>query len=118
MKTYIFKTVVTMKEYNRDKWWIDADIIKDTRITAYTIKDALTLYAEHAAKNYITITKNALKTKSAMYKDTNAGAVQIGYVITGSTDFEKDNYQGWCKQYIDLWVEVLEINVPDFGKVA
>lgn len=118
MTTYIFKTNVTMKEYNRGKWWIDNDIIKDFRVDAENLKEALKLYVNHAADSYITITKNALKNKSAMYIDTNAGTIQTGYVITGATDFEKENYSGWSKQYIDLWVEVLEVTTPDFEKVA
>lgn len=118
MSTYIFKTNATMKEYNRGKWWIDNDIIKEARIKAENITEALKLYVKHAANSYITITKNGLKNKSAMYIDTSAGAVQVGFVITGSTEFEKENYSGWTKQYIDLWVEVLEVTTPDFEKVA
>ena len=38
MKKYIFKTNVTMKDYNRQKWWIDGNII-----TAMTEIDAVIL---------------------------------------------------------------------------
>lgn len=29
MKTYIFRTTTTMKEYNSKHWWIDGNIIYD-----------------------------------------------------------------------------------------
>jgi len=38
---YIFDTVVTMKEYNNKKWWIDSDIITGKMIEADTIAAAL-----------------------------------------------------------------------------
>ena len=36
MKTYIFKTTATMKEYNRRKWWIDGNVVTEKRITGKT----------------------------------------------------------------------------------
>jgi hypothetical protein len=42
-----------------------------------------------------------------MYIDTTTGTKQTGYVITGSTDFDKD-YK-WYKQFIDIWVEIIGI---------
>jgi len=119
MKEYIFKTCVTMKEYNRSKWWIDSDIIRDIRTPAENIKAALNEYRRIVEdKYYIGVSENAIRNKSPMYIDTKSGETkQIGFVITGSTDFEKSNYSGWSKQYIDLWVEVLEITNPDFVEV-
>ena len=44
-----------------------------------------------------------------MYIDTDTGEKQVGYVITGKTDFEdRVNYK-WSVQYIDLWVTILTI---------
>ena len=44
-----------------------------------------------------------------MYIDTPDGEKQIGFVITGKTDFEdRENYK-WSAQYIDLWVTVLTV---------
>lgn len=86
MNKYIFKTTATMKPHNSKKWWIDGDIIPD----------------------------NALKHKSPMYIDTATGdAVQVGFVITGKTEFQRDNGE-WVTQFIDLWVEILTITETKF----
>ena len=114
--TFIFKTTTTMKEYNSRKWWIDSDIVREIRITAENIRAALGQYREIVAeKHYITISDNAIKNKNPMYIDTpNGEPKQIGYVITGKTDFEdRDNYK-WSAQYIDLWVTILTIIDTDF----
>lgn len=114
--TFIFKTTTTMKEYNSRKWWIDSDIVREIRITAENIRAALEQYREIVAeKHYITISDNAIKNKNPMYIDTpNGEAKQIGYVITGKTDFEdRDNYK-WSAQYIDLWVTILTVIDTDF----
>ena len=114
--TFIFKTTTTMKEYNSRKWWIDSDIVREIRITAENIRAALGQYREIVAeKHYITISDNAIKNKNPMYIDTpNGEPKQIGYVITGKTDFEdRDNYK-WSAQYIDLWVTILTVIDTDF----
>lgn len=116
MKKYIFKTTATMKEYNNKKWWIDSDIIREIRIESENIKTALEQYREIVAdKYYIYISENAIKNKSAMYVDTKDGeAKQVGYVITGKTEFEdRENYK-WSTQYIDLWVTILTITDTEF----
>ena len=117
MKEYIFKTIVTMKEYNRENWWIDSDVVKEIRIDAENIKAALNEYREIVTdKYYIDVSKNALKTKRKMFVDIEGGgAKQIGFVITGSTDFE-NNYK-WVKQFVDLWIEILTVETPDFLEV-
>ena len=116
MKNFIFKTTTTMKEYNHKKWWIDSDIIKDIRVSAENITDALDQYREIVSdKFYVEISRNALKTKSAMYVDKkNGGAQQVGYVITGKTEFEDSARRAWSAQYIDLWVTVLTVIDTDF----
>ena len=49
-----------------------------------------------------------------MYVDTQDGVKQVGYVITGKTEFEdRDNYK-CSKQYIDLWVTILTVADTDF----
>ena len=115
MKTFIFKTTATMKEYNRRKWWIDGDIITEKRIAAENVKQALDKFAEMVEeKHYITISKNALASKNPMYRDTPTGdAVQVGFVITGKTDFQ-DDFGRWSGQYIDLWIEILTIAETEF----
>lgn len=108
---YIFKTTATMKEYNNKKWWIDGDIISDMRINADSVENALEIYRERVEKkHYISISRNAIKNKSEMFADLSDGSVkQVGYVITGKTEFDKGNYTGYSTQYIDLWVTILTV---------
>ena len=109
--TYLFRTVTTMKQHNKNKWYIDSDIIKDIEINAGSLNEALKKYADIVQdKFYINISKSAIKNRAGMYCDTANGTIQTGYVITGSTDFE-NNYK-WIKQYINLWIEVLNISYP------
>lgn len=115
MKTYLFKTTTTMKDYNNKKWWIDSKIIKDKYINAENINEALEKYRNIVEeKEYITISNNAIRNKHGMFVDTTDGnAKQVGYVITGKTEFQDDNYN-WSKQYIDLWIEILTIEETEF----
>ena len=108
---YIFKTTATMKEYNHKKWYIDANIISDMRINADSVGNALEIYRERVEeKYYITISKNAIKNKSEMFADLSDGSVkQVGYVITGKTEFDKGDYTGYNTQYIDLWITIITV---------
>lgn len=114
---YIFKTSTTMKEYNCNKWWIERDVIGEVFIEAETLDAAIEEYAEIVSRRYyVDISRNAIKNKSPMYiDDVNGNAKQIGYVFTASTDFEKENYGGWSKQYIDLWVKIITVAETDFN---
>ena len=105
---YTFHTTTTMKPYNNKKWWISDDIIRRKTIEAKNLSEALKKYQDEVMnKDYITISDTALKRKSPMFVDTDKGSKQVGYVITGSTDFD-DNGRGWVKQYIDLWVTITQ----------
>lgn len=108
---YIFKTTATMKEYNNKKWYIDGGIVSDMRIDADSVENALEIYRERVEeKHYITISKNAIKNKSEMFVDlSNGGVKQVGYIITGKTEFDKGDYTGYSTQYIDLWVTILTV---------
>lgn len=108
---YIFKTTATMKEYNNKKWYIDGGIVSDMRINADSVENALEIYREQVEeKHYINISKNAIKNKSEMFADLSDGSVkQVGYVITGKTEFDKGDYSGYSTQYIDLWVTILTV---------
>ena len=107
---YILRTQATMKEYNNKKWWIDSGIISEKRINADNVEKALEIYRERVAdENYIDISRNAIKNKSEMFVDTPDGVKQVGYVITGKTEFDKGDYTGYSTQYIDLWITVLTV---------
>lgn len=108
MKKYIFKTTATMKPYNNKNWWIDGGIIPVKHIEAETVKDALQIFRDIVdEQHYISISDRALKNKNPMYRDTETGdALQVGYVITEKTEFQKDSGE-WVTQYIDLWVEII-----------
>lgn len=116
MKTYIFNTVATMKEYNNKKWWIDSGIIGEIKLTAANVRDALQQYKKIVTdKYYIDISNNALKNKKPMFVDTVAGdALQVGYVLTAKCDFEDSDDYKWSQQYIDLWVTILTVIDTDF----
>lgn len=108
---YIFKTTATMKEYNNKKWYIDGGIVSDMRIDADSVENALEIYRGRVKEKYcITISKNAIKNKSEMFVDlSDGGAKQVGYVITGKTEFDRGDYSGYSTQYIDLWVTILTV---------
>ena len=108
---YIFKTTATMKEYNNKKWYIDGDIVSDMRINADSVENALKIYQERVEEKHgISISRNALKNKSDMFIDTPDGDIkQVGYVITGKTEFDKGDYTGYSTQYIDLWVTIITV---------
>ena len=111
---YLFNTTTTMKEYNHKKWWVDRDLVPSVRIEAKDLKEALIKFREHAEKSSsVEISKNALEKKVPMYRDINDEPVQVGYTITGSTYFDGE-YRGWTKQYVELWVEIIEIKYPTF----
>lgn len=100
-----------MKEYNNKKWYIDGGIVSDMRINADSVENALEIYRERVEEMYyISISKNAIKNKSEMFVDLSAGgAKQVGYVITGKTEFDRGDYSGYSTQYIDLWVTILTV---------
>lgn len=108
---YIFKTTATMKEYNNKKWYIDGGIVSDMHIDADSVENALEIYRERVEeKHCIIISKNAIKNKSEMFVDLlGGGTKQVGYVITGKTEFGKGDYTGYSTQYIDLWVTILTV---------
>ena len=96
---------------NNKKWYIDGGIVSDMRINADSVENALEIYRERVEeKHYITISKNAIKNKSEMFVDLSDGsAKQVGYVITGKTEFDRGDYTGYSTQYIDLWVTILTV---------
>lgn len=107
---YILKTKARMKEYNDKKWYIDTNIISDMSINADSVGNALEIYRDRVEEKYnINISRNAIKNKSEMFVDTDNGVKQVGYVITGKTEFYKGDYTGYSTQYIELWVTILTV---------
>ena len=118
MNKYMFRTTATMKEYNSRQWYITPDIIRTKYITAENMTEALREYARNVSgKDYIDISKTALRNKNPMYIDTPEGPRQVGYVITGKTEMQREDGT-WSTQYIDLWTSVDIITPADFGKEA
>ena len=110
---YTFDTDVTMKPYNCKNFYICPDVILRKTIEADNRYEALTKWAEWVNQtSSIAISRNALRNKRPMYIDTSNGPQQVGYVITGYTDFDvtAPERNGGCytesRQYIDLWVTV------------
>lgn len=64
-------------------------------------------------EHYISISDNAIKNKKPMYIDTRGIVKQIGYVVTGKTEFQSDSDQ-WVSNYIDLWIEILTVVETEF----
>lgn len=116
MIDFVFKTKATMKPYNCKNWWIDAGIISPKRIAANNLNEALETYASRVQnEEYISISKSAIKRKTAMYIDTVNGVKQTGYVITAKDYFEDRYSNKSCYQYIDLWIEIYKIDQNIFG---
>ena len=116
MANYQFKSTTTMKDYNCQKWWIDGKIIPEMIIQADNVKAAISQFAEKSAEYCgITISANAIRTKSPMFIDTVDGkSKQVGYVITGKTEMYDDSKCKFSEQYVDIWVNIAEICDVDF----
>lgn len=98
-----FKTCISLKPYNHKKYWIDSDMIPDYR-SVKTFKEALQDYRDFVkCHGFIDISDTALKHPDPIYIDKADGsAIQCGIILTGSTEIEGS------KQYVDLWIDVLE----------
>lgn len=112
---FIFKTSAAMKQYNYKKYWISSDIIREKRIEANNLINAIKAYADRVEyDNYITISKNAIKKRRPMYRHMKDGSEkQIGFVFTAQSEFN-DDYKRLVKQYIDLWVEIITVVETNF----
>ena len=58
------------------------------------------------------ITKTALKKKEPIYRDTESGCVQVGYIIKAHSEARNDQQNRWVKIVSDLWINILEVNNP------
>ena len=112
MKTYLFITLTSVKPNDEKKWWIDHKLVPNMYIQGYNLHEALKEYQKGMEEYGITISNSALRNKSSMYTDNKDGKpIQVGYVITGRTQFNNSG-KGWIDKYIDLWVEIQEIINP------
>lgn len=105
MKTFLFRTTVIL---NDPKFWIDQNILRPIYIKSTNVSDALLKYRLYAQDDaYISISENALNTKSGQFNElSNGDVVQTGYVIKGSTEIED------IRKYLDLWITIEEIINP------
>lgn len=113
---YSFKTSTTLKEKDREKWWMDNNLVKTIELEASNLCEALEKYREIVNyEDYVHISKNAIQKKQSMYMDIKPGgqSKQIGYVINGSTCFERENGD-LVNKFIDLWIEIRIVSYPTF----
>ena len=113
---YSFNTSAHLKEKDRGKWWLNNDLVRTIELEASNLCEALEKYREIVNdREYVHISKNAIHKKQNMYMDIKPGgpSKQIGYVITGSTSFERDN-GGFVNKFIDLWIEIRVVSYPAF----
>lgn len=105
---YTFNTTATMKPYNRDKWYITSNYIREIKISAETKAEAFAAYLLKLENDYyIEVSKTAAKNKSVIYyDDRNGDPIPSGYCVTASTAFQNDAGD-LKKQYIDLWIDIL-----------
>ena len=111
---YSFKTSTTLKEKDLGKWWLDDDLVKTIELDASNLSEALEKYREIVNDtDYVQISKNAIQKKEKMFMEIKPGgrSKQIGYVITGSTCFERENGD-LINKFIDLWVEIRIVSYP------
>ena len=115
-KQYSFNTSTTVKEKDRGKWWLNNDLVRTIELEAISLCEALEKYRQIVNdRTDVRISKNAMQKKENMFIDRRFGerSKQIGYVITGSTCFERENGD-LVNKFIDLWVEIRVITYPAF----
>lgn len=113
---YSFNTSTTLKEKDQGKWWLDEDLVKTIELDASNLREALEKYMEIVNDGYyVHISKNAIQKKEKMFQEIKPGgpSKQIGYVITGSTSFERE-HGGFVNKFIDLWIEIRVVSYPAF----
>lgn len=113
---YSFNTSTTLKEKDREKWWLDKYLIRTIELEASNLCEALEKYRQIVNdRTEVQISKNAMQKKGNMYIDRRFGerSKQIGYVITGSTCFQRENGD-LVNKFIDLWIEIRVVSYPAF----
>ena len=112
---YSFKTSTIVKEKDRGKWWLNNDLVRTIELEAISLCEALEKYRQIVNDTYyVQISKNAIQKKEKMFQDIKPGvSKQIGYVINGSTFFEREHGR-FVNKFIDLWVEIRVVSYPTF----
>lgn len=113
---YSFNTSATLKEKDQEKWWLDKDLVKTIELDASNLSEALEKYMEIVNdRTDARISKSAIQKRQNMYIDIKPGGCpkQIGYVITGSTCFEREDGR-FINKFIDLWIEIRVVSYPAF----
>lgn len=105
MKTlFLIKTDTFIKGEQANRYWIETNIIEDFCTTAENEQEAFSNFCKSINDGYIArISKNAQKTKNAIYRDIDDKTLQVGYVITALTEIEDK------KVYCDLWCRIFKI---------
>ena len=113
MKTYLLTTRAYMKDYYNSEYWIDENIVGTRRIEAGSANEAFEIFREKIQESgIVSVSKNALKNKKPVYIDL-MGNVQIGWCVTASALFENE-YSKAKRKYVELWVEIEEVSIPEF----
>ena len=115
-KRYSFNTSTTLKEKDRGKWWLNNDLVRTIELEAISLCEALEKYRQIVNdRTDVRISKNAIHKKEKMFQEIKPGgpSKQIGYVITGSTSFERE-HGGFVNKFIDLWIEIRVVSYPAF----
>lgn len=116
MNTYLFKTSACVKPCDYKKWWVDRKVIGDFTVQSDSFLNAIAEFAENCNGKGYSISKNAIKNRQPIYHDSRKGdPVQTGFVFSAKTIFFDENRGKWINKYIDLWVDIFMISVPNFA---
>ena len=101
MREYWFKARVHATERFRFKYWVDEKILGDRYIISDNIHNAFKQYIElHNGDIYSPVKFS--KRCTPIYRDTDKGAVQVGYCINGLTEIDDKNIN------VKVWVEIFQ----------
>lgn len=114
MKNYQFKLNSQCETKGYFDYTLEKTIIE---VEAENEKEALKELCEILHNDYYyTITENAIKNKSPMYRDTKDGQKQVGYVITAHSEIFNDQKYKWVKTVSSLWTEIKIFEYNDFNQ--
>lgn len=101
---YQFDFTVTPTD---NSWW-SSYRNESIKVHADNLNEAIDAFVEVLNDKYdMSISRTARKNPQKMYRDTDKGAVQVGYVFKASTEVDFD--RRWIKKYADIWTEITEL---------